>query len=76
MREIGGAAGVAAVSTALVSQAGLDGFHAGFVLIAVVAALGAVTASAVFPRHIEVVTDDAASNQTGDREIVVAVSTG
>ena len=76
MREIGGAAGVAAVSTALVSQAGLDGFHAGFVLIAIVAALGAVTASAVSPRQIEVVTDDAASNQTGDREIVVAVSTG
>ena len=34
MREIGGAAGVAAVATALVSRAGLDGFHAGFVLIA------------------------------------------
>ena len=33
MREIGGAAGVAAVSTVLVSRAGLDGFRAAFVVI-------------------------------------------
>ena len=53
MREIGGAAGVAAVSTALVSQAGLDGFRAAFVVICVAAALGAVTAAVVFPRRTE-----------------------
>jgi hypothetical protein len=50
MREIGGAAGVAAVSTALASQAGLGGFHAGFVVIAVAAALGATTAWVAFER--------------------------
>jgi EmrB/QacA subfamily drug resistance transporter len=74
MREVGGAAGVAAVSTALVSQTGIDGFQAGFVLIAVVAGLGAITAAAAFPQRIEIVTDDAGAEQTGD--IVVAVSTG
>jgi EmrB/QacA subfamily drug resistance transporter len=51
MREIGGAAGVAVVSTALVSQAGLDGFRAAFVVICVTAALGAVTAGVVFQRR-------------------------
>ena len=51
MREVGGAAGVAAVSTALVSQAGLDGFRAAFVVIAVAAAVGAVTAAVAFPRR-------------------------
>lgn len=45
MREIGGAAGVAAVSTVLVSQTGLDGFHAAFGVIAVAAALGVLTAA-------------------------------
>ena len=38
MREIGGAAGVAAVSTMLVSRAGLDGFQAAFVVICIAAA--------------------------------------
>jgi EmrB/QacA subfamily drug resistance transporter len=51
MREIGGAAGVAAVSTALVSRAGLDGFRVAFVVIAVAATLGAVTAAFAFPRR-------------------------
>ena len=53
MREIGGAAGVAAVATALVSRAGLDGFHAGFVLIAVVAVLGSLTAATAFQRRAQ-----------------------
>jgi EmrB/QacA subfamily drug resistance transporter len=51
MREIGGAAGVAAVSTTLVSRAGLDGFRAAFVVISVAAALGAVTAGVALPRR-------------------------
>jgi hypothetical protein len=50
MREVGGAAGVAAVATALVSRAGLAGFHAGFVLIAVVSGVGALTAAIAFQR--------------------------
>ena len=53
MREIGGAAGVAAVSTVLVSRAGLDGFRAAFVVICVAAAVGAVTAAVVFPRRTQ-----------------------
>jgi len=48
MREVGGAAGVAAVSTALVSQAGLAGFQAGFVLIAIVSGVGVLTAAIAF----------------------------
>jgi len=51
MREVGGATGVAAVSTALVSRAGLAGFHAAFVLIAIVAGVGAVTAAIAFQRR-------------------------
>ena len=38
-------------STALVSRAGLAGFHAGFVLIAVVAGLGVLTAAVAFQRR-------------------------
>jgi EmrB/QacA subfamily drug resistance transporter len=51
MREIGGAAGVAAVSTVLVSQVGLDGFHAAFLVICIAAALGALTATVAFERR-------------------------
>src|SRR6266536_67860 len=51
MREIGGAAGVAAVSTVLVSQAGLDGFHAAFLVICIAGALGALTATVAFERR-------------------------
>jgi EmrB/QacA subfamily drug resistance transporter len=58
MREIGGAAGVAAVSTALVSQAGLDGFRTAFVVICVAAAIGALTAGVAFPRQTRPVDDD------------------
>jgi Major Facilitator Superfamily len=53
MREIGGAAGVAAVSTALVSQAGLEGFRTAFVVICVTAAIGALTAGMAFPRRTQ-----------------------
>jgi EmrB/QacA subfamily drug resistance transporter len=49
MREIGGATGVAVVSTALVSQAGLDGFRAAFTVICLTAVVGAVTAAIAFP---------------------------
>ena len=44
MREIGGAAGVATVSTVLIAGSGLDGFHTGFVFIGVLSAIGMVTA--------------------------------
>lgn len=50
-REIGGAIGVAVVATVLASQAGLDGFQAAFVALAVIAGLGAVISAAGFPRH-------------------------
>ena len=52
MREIGGAAGVAAVSTTLVSRAGLDGFRGGFGVICLIAAIGAVTAGVAFRRGV------------------------
>ncbi len=48
MREVGGAAGVAAVSTVLVTVAGLDGFHAAFAFIGVLAGIGVVTAATGF----------------------------
>jgi EmrB/QacA subfamily drug resistance transporter len=51
MREVGGAAGVAAVSTVLVSQPGLDGFHAAFLVICIAGALGAITATVAFERR-------------------------
>jgi EmrB/QacA subfamily drug resistance transporter len=53
MREIGGAAGVAAVSTALVSRTGLEGFRTAFVVICVAAAVGALTAGVAFPRRTQ-----------------------
>ncbi|MCP2341427.1 MFS transporter [Actinomadura rupiterrae] len=49
-REIGGAAGVAAVSTVLVAGTGLGGFHTAFAAIAVLAGLGAVVAATGFRR--------------------------
>ena len=61
MREIGGAAGVAAVSTVLVSQAGFDGFHAAFLVICIAAALGALTATVAFERR---------SRSPGDEPVV------
>lgn len=50
-REIGGAVGVAAVATALVSRSGVNGFHAAFWVMVVVAAAGAVSAAVGFPAH-------------------------
>jgi EmrB/QacA subfamily drug resistance transporter len=50
-REIGGAVGVAAVSTVLVSRAGVNAFHAAFWVLFAVAALGALTAAIGFPRR-------------------------
>jgi MFS family permease len=66
LREIGGAVGVAAVSTILISRAGritgaanpaarrvatVNAFHSAFWVMFVVAALGALTAAVAFPRH-------------------------
>lgn len=51
MREIGAAVGVAAVSTVLVSRAGVNAFHAAFWVLFAVAALGALTAAIGFPRR-------------------------
>ena len=48
MREVGGAAGVAVVSTVLVAGSGLGGFHAAFAFIGVLAGLGVVVAAAGF----------------------------
>ena len=58
MREIGGAAGVAAVATTLVSRAGLDGFQAAFGVICVTAALGAITAAVAFQRRSRPTQED------------------
>jgi EmrB/QacA subfamily drug resistance transporter len=59
MREIGGAAGIAAVSTVLVSRAGVDGFRAAFVVICIAAALGALIAGVAFQRRARSVADEA-----------------
>ncbi|WP_109508728.1 MFS transporter [Nocardioides speluncae] len=53
-REIGGAVGVAAVSTVLIAQTGLDGLHAAIWVIFTIATLGAVTALLGFPREARV----------------------
>ncbi len=50
-REVGGAAGVAAVSAVLVAGSGLDGFRAAFAFVAILAALGVVTAVVGFGRR-------------------------
>jgi EmrB/QacA subfamily drug resistance transporter len=52
-REIGGALGVAIVSTLLISQSGLDAYHSAFLGIAVVAAVGALTAAVSFPKAVK-----------------------
>jgi EmrB/QacA subfamily drug resistance transporter len=51
MREIGGAAGVAAVSTVLVAGAGITGFHTAFAVIGGLAFVGIVIAAIGFARH-------------------------
>jgi hypothetical protein len=54
MREIGGAVGIAAVSTVLVARSGhagaLGAFHSAFVVAVAMAALGALVAFVAFPR--------------------------
>jgi hypothetical protein len=72
MREIGGAAGVAAVSTVLVSRSGVDGFRVAFVVLAVIAACGALSAAVAFPRRARSIEDEAASD--GERLAAVPVS--
>jgi predicted dithiol-disulfide oxidoreductase (DUF899 family) len=47
-----GVAGVAAMSTVLVSRTGLDGFRAAFVVICIAAALGALTAAIALQRRV------------------------
>jgi EmrB/QacA subfamily drug resistance transporter len=59
MREIGGAAGIAAVSTVLVSRPGVDGFRAAFVVICIASALGALIAGVAFQRRTRSVADEA-----------------
>ena len=61
MREIGGAVGVAAVATALVSRSGLSAFHAAFWAISVIAALGALAAGIGFPRSVTPEVEPAAA---------------
>jgi EmrB/QacA subfamily drug resistance transporter len=51
MREVGGAAGVAVVSTVLVSGSGLGGFHQAFAFIGVLSGLAVVVAAAGFARE-------------------------
>jgi EmrB/QacA subfamily drug resistance transporter len=51
MSEIGGAAGVAAVSTVLVAGTGLAGFHVAFAAIAILAVVGVVAAAIGFRRQ-------------------------
>jgi EmrB/QacA subfamily drug resistance transporter len=50
-REVGGAAGVAAVSTVLVAGTGLASFHIAFMIIVVLAVLGLITAIFGFARR-------------------------
>lgn len=50
--EIGGAAGVAAVSTVLVAGPGLDGFQTAFAAIGILAGLAAITAATGFRRDV------------------------
>jgi MFS family permease len=73
MREIGGAAGVAAVSTVLVSRAGLDGFRAAFVVIFIAAALGALTAATAFQRRARAVDKDAQVPEMAGQAALVPV---
>jgi len=61
LRELGGAVGVAAVSTVLVSRTGLPAFHAAFWAICAVAAVGALVAAVGFPAGAGAGAGDAAA---------------
>jgi hypothetical protein len=50
-REIGDAIGVAAVSTVLISRAGVNAFHAAFWVLFTIAVSGAVMAAIAFTRR-------------------------
>lgn len=76
MREIGGAVGIAAVSTVLVTQrsdgseaAAFEAFRAAFIVIVILAGLGVLVAGIAFPRlaqraHSPSITDEAHSGAT------------
>jgi EmrB/QacA subfamily drug resistance transporter len=71
MREVGGAVGVAAATTVLVSKSDtslVDGFQNAFAVIVVLAVLGAISALAAFPSGPRV-----QSQSQEDRELVGAV---
>jgi len=59
-REIGGAAGVAAASTAIVATGGVDEFHHAFWIIAALAAGGALVAAVALPQAGRVTPEPAA----------------
>ncbi len=76
MREIGGAAAVAAVSTVLVSRSGIDGFRTAYGVIFVAALLGALVAATAFKRRAapaEVDEDASVSDVFGSQPIPVPV---
>jgi EmrB/QacA subfamily drug resistance transporter len=70
MREVGGAAGVAMVSTVLVARSGLGAFHAAFGFIGVLAGLGVLVAAAGFAR----VRRPGPCPSQGDRQLVTTLS--
>jgi EmrB/QacA subfamily drug resistance transporter len=60
MREIGGAVGIAAVSTVLVTRSGsgseaaaFDAYQSAFIVIAILAALGVLVAGIAFPQKVK-----------------------
>ena len=67
MREVGGAAGVAVVSTVLVAGTGLDGFHAAFAFIGVLAGLAVVVSAAGLAREQQQPSE---CRPRGDRALV------
>ena len=68
---------MAAVSTVLISQAGLDGFQTAFVLIAVICALGALTATVAFERRASVTEDTSKEPEVPyDEEVLVPTAGG
>jgi len=76
MREIGGAAAVAAVSTVLVSRSGIDGFRTAYGVIFIAALLGALVAATAFQRRAapaEVDEDASVSDVFGSQPMPVPV---
>ena len=52
----------------MVSRAGLDGFRAAFVVIAIAAALGALAAGIGFPRRTRTTVEEPRGSDTGTGE--------